>query len=363
MKYLFIVFFAGCMFGLHAQAPATGPLQFINHAYDLEDHWVAFPKNIKTGKYPFGYIYLDTQAGFTFNLEGFFQLDGQGHAFRDSTDYLKNGMYKVRLAPNTSLVAVVTDDMLADLKVNPKPVWLAVYKTGNADRNSVMMKVTIGKHLNTAGAPQRALKYLESAYTNDPHAAGLEFELSYSYNELGQYDKSIKILKDAVAFAPDNPMFYKELGFAYMHSNDIDNAVKTYTDGIGVSKQHNMAELDEMAYNLSFLYDKLKQYDKAISTLNNAIVYVPNQVRLYIQLAVVYKTVNDPDNAIKTYTTAIDITPATQMEQRAQLAWSIALLYRDQKNNTALYSEWGKKAKDWAPVNSKGGQFLKNMTF
>ncbi|HEY5327359.1 MAG TPA: tetratricopeptide repeat protein [Mucilaginibacter sp.] len=363
MKYLFIIILASCTFSLHAQAPATGPLQFIDHAYDLEDHWVAFPKNIKTGKFPFGYIYLDTQAGFTFNLEGYFQLDAQGHAFRDSTDYLKNAMFKVRLGPNTSLVAMVTDNMLADFKVNPKPSWLAIYKSGNTDRNSVAMKVTIGKHLNTAGAPKKALEYLESAYTTDPHAAGLEFELSYSYNELGQYDKSIKILKDAVAYAPDNPMFYKELGFAYMHINDMDNAAKTFTDGIIVSKQHHMTELDELAYNLSYVYDKLKQYDKAISTLNNAIADLPGQLSLYIHLAVVYTTANDPDNAIKTYTTAIDKTPATQMEQRTQLAWSIALLYRDQKKDIALYSEWGKKAKEWAPVNSKGGQFLKNMVF
>jgi tetratricopeptide (TPR) repeat protein len=359
---LFILL-ASCTLGLRAQGPVTRQLQFTNHAYDLEDHWVAFPKNIKTGKYPFGYIYLDTQAGFTFNLEGYFQLDTQGHAFRDSTDYIKNGMFKVRLAPNTSLVAIVTDTMLADFKVNPQPAWLAIYKRSNTDRSSVAMKVIIGKHFNTAGAPKKALEYLEGAYQTDPHAAGLEFELSYSYNELGQYDKSVSILKGALAHAPDNTLFYKELGFAYLRSNDMDNAIKTFTDGIAVSKQHNMAGMDELAYNLSFVYNQLKQYDKAISTLNDAIAVVPKQLRLYIQLAVVYKAAGDADNAIKTYSAAIALIPDTQMEQRAQVAWSIALLYRDQKKDAAHYSEWGKKAKEWAPINSKGGQFLKNMVF
>jgi len=74
----------------------TEPLQFNKPFYELENHWVAFPKNEKTGKYPFGFIYIDAMAGFTFNLEGNFGIDAQGHVFRDSTDYIKNSSYKFR---------------------------------------------------------------------------------------------------------------------------------------------------------------------------------------------------------------------------------------------------------------------------
>ena len=371
MKYLSLVLLTCCTVGLYAQNSITipdqqtayGTLKFNNHAYDLEDHWVVFPKNPKTGKYSFGFIYLDTQAGFTFNLEGSFGVDALGHAFRDSTDYLKNAMYKVRLGPNTSPVAAIPDNMLADLKVKSVPDWLALYKQGNPDKNSVAMKVLEGKHLNSAGAPQKALEYLEDAYKTEPHAAGLEFELTYSYNELGQFEKAITILNAAIANAPDNPMFYKELGFAYMQSKDMDSAIKTFNSGIVVAKQHRMTERDEMGLNLSFAYSQLQQYDKAINAVNEAIADAPGEVRLYIQLATIYLVANDADNAIKAYTKAIDVAPANQMEQKAQMAWSIALIYRDQKKDKELYAAWGQKAKDWVPANSKGAQFLKTVVF
>ena len=190
---------------------STQPLQFNRPFYDLENNWVAFPKNEKTGKYPFGLIYIDAMAGFTFNLEGSFALEAQGKVLRDSTDFLKNSSYKYRLDRNTRPVYAIPDKMLASLGVKKVPGWLAGYKR---DMNTTASKVNWGRHYNSAGAIQKALVYLEDAYKTDPHASGLEFELTYSYNELKQYDKAITVLKDAIKNKPDNEMFYRELGYS-----------------------------------------------------------------------------------------------------------------------------------------------------
>lgn len=295
MKYFILLLLVSSALGLCAQQPtatnAPQPLQFTSHFYDLENHWVAFPKNEKTGKYPFGFIYVDNIAGYTFNLEGSFGIDAQGHISRDSSDYLKPAtFYKYRLVTNTKLVAAIADSMLKTLGVKQVPSWLAIYHPADEDKNTVARKVLYGKHLNAAGGITQALVYLEAAYKAQPHAAGLEFELTYSYNELKQYDKAIAVLNTAIANAPDNVLFYRELGFAYINKNDIDNAIIAYTKGIDMAK------------------------------------------------------------------------PA-DTEAKAEMAWNMALIYRDKKNNIEEFKKWGKSAKDLAPVNSSLGQALKSMVF
>jgi tetratricopeptide (TPR) repeat protein len=231
-------------------------MQFAAHFYDLEDQWAAFPKNEQTGKYPFGLVYVDMFAGFSFHLEGTFTVDAAGRAHRDSTDYLKKtGIYIIRLASNTKLLYAIPDGMLKDLGVKKVPDWLAIYHPANQDRSTVAFKVQYGKHLNSAGAPAKALVYLEDAYQTDPHAAGLIFELVYAYNELKEYDKAIAVLNDALKTDPNNVMLYRETGYAYAHKADYDNAIKYYLKGIdllpGTQKNDTRAE---MAWNLATVY-------------------------------------------------------------------------------------------------------------
>lgn len=277
LKHLLHIILAGCLCGsLHAQVPMAIPdqqttyglLQFNRHVYDLEDNWVVFPKIEKTGKYQFGVIYLDMMAGLTFNLEGTFQLDAQGHAFRDTTDYLKNAMFKYRLGPNTKPVAAIPDNMLSDLKVKKTPDWLLLYHPANQDRSSVAAKVRIGRHLNSAGGAQKALEYLESAYQTDPNAAGLVFELTYSYNELKQYDKSILVLDAALKTEPNNIMFYREMGYSYSHKNDFDNAIKYYLKGLDLQGDNDTKA--EMAANLASIYRAQNKPDDYKKWMQNA---------------------------------------------------------------------------------------------
>lgn len=231
------------------------PIQFNKQFYDLENHWVAFPKNEQTEKYPFGYIYIDAMAGFTFNLEGSFTVDNKGKLFRDSSDYIKNKMVKYRLPRNTKLVYEIPDNLLKTLGVKQTPDWAAIYKT---DINTAAGKVSWGKQYNSAGDISKALEYLESAYKIDPHAAGLEFELTYSYNELKEYDKAITILDNAIKNKPDNEMLYRELGYSYAHKPDYPNAIKAYLKGIEIAGQRNPEARAEMAWNLATIYREEK---------------------------------------------------------------------------------------------------------
>jgi tetratricopeptide (TPR) repeat protein len=253
MKYGFLILLIGFSFNLCAQQPViTTPLQFERHFYDLEDQWAVFPKNEKTGKYPFGFIYMDLLAGFSFRLEGSFEIDPQGHIFRDSTDYLKTAMYTYRLGRNTKPVYAIPDNILSILGVKQYPEWLHIYKR---DTNLVATKVSRGKWYNDAGQIQKALIYLEDAYKTDPHAKGLEFELTYSYNELKEYNKAVEVLNGAIKNSPNEALLYRELGYSYMKENDTQNAIKTYLKGIDMVDQHgDMGAKAEMAWNLAVIY-------------------------------------------------------------------------------------------------------------
>jgi hypothetical protein len=171
-------------------------LVFNTPFYEAENHWVAIPKNPMVQKYSLGYIYIDEVAGFTLHFDGYFSVDANGRIYRDPGDKKPiNTPTILRFRRNATAVYIIPDNMLESLGLEKEPAWMTSYRH---DVSSVQGKITQGKHYNSAGAAQKALGFLESAYQTDPHAPGLEFELTYSYNELRQFDKSIAILKDAI---------------------------------------------------------------------------------------------------------------------------------------------------------------------
>ena len=75
MKYLSIllIFFACTVQGQTV-------LKFDKRFVESEDKWVAFQKD-KYNAYSYGFIYIDPQAGLTFNQEGNFIISGNGTLF------------------------------------------------------------------------------------------------------------------------------------------------------------------------------------------------------------------------------------------------------------------------------------------
>ncbi|RRO16547.1 tetratricopeptide repeat protein [Flavobacteriaceae bacterium 14752] len=230
-------------------------LKFDTKYFNAVDKWVAFPKKDKDSTYVYGFIYLDNQAGFTFNYETKFQIKEQEliNIKRDSIV----GLMKYRLEPNTSLVSVLTENQISALNLPKEPEWLSIYKE-RSDQVDYLKKE--GYHFNHVGASDLALEPLLKAYEIDPHFDGLEFELSYAYNHLGQYEKAIPILEKAIENNPENYYFYRELGFSYVNLNKIDEAEKTYRKGIKMSD--NDFEKSEMAVNMAQAYFKLKNKKK-----------------------------------------------------------------------------------------------------
>lgn len=225
-------------------------LKFDKKFTDAVDKWVAFNKNENDSTYIFGFIYIDEQAGFTFDYGSrFIQKENTLEKLPKEME----GIIKSRLSTNTANVHILTDNELKQLNLPNQPDWLKHYKT---NENTVSYYKNIGFHYNASGASQNAIEHLLKGYKIDPHFEGLEFELAYAYNATKQHEKAIEILNEAIKNDSQNFWFYRELGFAYKNLGNLNKAEEIYKKGISLSTNKNQKA--EMAVNMAQSYFQTK---------------------------------------------------------------------------------------------------------
>jgi tetratricopeptide (TPR) repeat protein len=252
MKLILSIFLL--IFSIGFSQTGVTELNFDTKYYDAVDKWIAFPQKPTDTTYVFGFIYLDEQAGFTFDYSSHFEKTENG---LKKLPRFFEGNLKSRLSGNTVNVAVLSEKQISELQLPAVPDWLAIYKKGSDD---VGYLKNIGFHYNAAGASNLALDPLEKAYEIEPHFKGLEFELSFAYNAMGQFDKAIPILDQAIKNDPENFLFYRELGFAYKNLEQVEKAEDIYRKGIKLTKDKN--QKGEMAINMAQAYFNLKDKEK-----------------------------------------------------------------------------------------------------
>ena len=253
MRTLLILFLILTQTGL-AQENSTN-LKFDKKYYEAVDQWVALSKKDSEASYRYGFIYIDEQAGFTYQLGSTFKIDSLNNYVPDPVD--TTTQIKYRIDPNWQKVSIIPKEKLKELKLPTQPEWLKFYKENS---ESVSYLKNIGYHYNHVGACKLALIPLLKAYKMEPHFDGLEFELSYAYNHLRRFKEAIPILEKAIENNPKNFYFYRELGFSYVNLKKIDEAENIYRKGIKMSD--NDFEKSEMAVNMAQAYFSLKNKKK-----------------------------------------------------------------------------------------------------
>ena len=228
-------------------------LKFETTYFDAVDKWVAFDKNDTDSSYIFGFIYIDEQAGFTFDYDSRFEITENG--LKKLPSVLDNSL-KYRLSTNTAKVHILTDQELKQLNLPAQPEWLEHYKVNEKE---ISYLVHIGYQYNHVGASNNALIPLLEAYNKEPHFEGLEFELAYAYNATKNHEKAIEVLTKAIENQPKFFWYYRELGYAYCNLRNLEKAEKIYKKGISLSDDKNQKA--EMAINMAQSYFNSK--DKA----------------------------------------------------------------------------------------------------
>lgn len=240
MRYLTLIF-ALLTLGLNGQTSLSFDKRFV----ECEDKWVAFNRSDDNG-YIFGFIYIDSQAGLTFNHEGTFIINENGSFIPNKIDSTN---IKVRLTPNQVLVAIIPQSKFDELKIQEHPDWLKFYKS---DTGTIERLYRWGYLYNSWNESKTALIFLEKGYQINPKFNGLEFELAYAYNALQEYNKAISVLLSALETSPKDCYLYKELSYAELQLGQLDKASETCSTGISLCSDKELKS--EISYNLAYQY-------------------------------------------------------------------------------------------------------------
>lgn len=262
-----IILFALLSFKVQAQVNLNFDKRFV----ECEDKWVAFKMNEDT-TYNYGFIYIDFEAGLTFNSEGTFKPKQDG-----SFEIKKSEMnVKVRLEPNNVKVAIIPDNLFKNLQIEAIPEWLKFYKT---DLNTANRQYQWGYMYNGWNECEKALPFLLKAKELDPKFEGLAVELAFSYNCLKDFNKAIEILEDELTRNPSDAYVNKEYIYSVTKTNDIEKAIKQFYNSIKTIKENtynaeNCFNIMEFYYrqknkkNFTVWYNELKKWPNENKQIN-----------------------------------------------------------------------------------------------
>lgn len=232
---------------------AQNILKFDKRNVQCEKKWIARQID-KDSIYTFGFIYIDSQAGLTFNYEGKFKIDKNGKFNRVKEEPIS---LKQRLAPNRIALAEIPEEKFKELNIEKEPSWMKFYK---GDENSVELLYRWGYLYNGYEEIEIALIYLEKAEKINPNFKGLQTELAFSYNASGNFDKAEIALQKELIDNPNDCYTLKELAYTNTKSKHFDKAKVTFDKMVEACSEKNY--IKETAYNLAYEYFKIKDKEK-----------------------------------------------------------------------------------------------------
>lgn len=219
--------------------------------YDAVDKWVAISveDSLKNQKHIYGFIYIDSEAGFTFEVGKYFQENASGKYELENPNDTTDNSIKFRIPIQWGKVALLSDQRLRELNLPKVPDWLKHYKEDEKTSNYLL---SIGYFYNHVGASHHAISPLLQANSMDAGLQGLSFEIAYAYNAMQEFDKAIPFLNSAIQKSPSDCFLYRELLYSYRHSGKLEKAEDTYNQALNGCK--NTTAVAEMGVNMAQAY-------------------------------------------------------------------------------------------------------------
>jgi len=116
---------------------------------------------------------------------------------------------------------------------------------------------------------------------------------------------------------------------------------------------------ENLEFELGFSYNALRQYDKAIDLLEDAIRANKNNAFLYKELGFAYQKKGNYKNAVSVLKKGISVSTDNQKMIKAEMAFNIAFAYKQFLNNEQKFQHWGAKAYSWSSETSATSKTLK----
>lgn len=242
--------------------------------YECVDRWVALKGDDADTTPVVGFVYLDLQAGFTFNYEGRLRWNSE-HKLQVINDIDNTGL-KIRIPPTWAPMAPLSESQLSEANLPAAPDWLATYKKN--DDPELALLITGWYYNQASGGEHLAIAPLEELWQKNPGHEGVAFELSYAYNATKQYDKAKLILTHALETDHDFSL-YRELGYACLGLDQPEEAEEAFKKGI------MRTDLDEqraeMATNMALYYLRTSNLEKYQEWRNTTLKYTHKGTNFY----------------------------------------------------------------------------------
>jgi tetratricopeptide (TPR) repeat protein len=255
-------------------------LSYDAHMSDCENRWVALYHKDDDSSYTYGFVYIDSEAGFTLHYVGRFTIDSDGNYHVAPNPISPDKMTLIIRLEQNGIAALLPARGLSQLDLPEKPDWLKSYE----DRaDPITHKVNWGSIYNGIGDSRRALDFLEAAYREKPDAPKVVFELAYAYNALQRPEDAIRVSKDEFRKNPKDELLCRELAFAYLHLNSYKDAVDQYKSCIALcdDSDSGRAEKSELAMNLSAAFGQLGDAQNRGRWLEQAKAWAPKGSPVY----------------------------------------------------------------------------------
>lgn len=263
---------------------SSAQLAFDKSILDCEDKWVVFPQD-SDGLYKYGFIYLDSRAGLTFDYSGKLKIDATGNITANPRE--GSSSIKIPLNPSKILIAIIRETNFEQLKISKVPEWLSFYKL---EEGSIEQLYRWGSIYNAWGDYQKGLDILEKAYQIDSKYKGLDIQLAYSYNRLNEYKKAIEILKKVLAVNPTDAYINKEYIYSLTANKELDVAIDVYKNSLRICPDTTYVSENAFYILQGYFYKiDLKNFDtwlaetEAVLSSNDQIWKIVEQMKTEIK--------------------------------------------------------------------------------
>jgi len=158
----------------------------------------------------------------------------------------------------------------------------------------------------SGGNYQKALNSFEQAAKLDPYNGKILYALGTNYYNLNEYSKAEEILKRAVDYIKDKYIFIN-LGMSYIKLGNHKEAEKQLLQAVYIDSQFIGTYLD-----LAHLYDSQQNYDQAIVNWLKALEINPDyseRYKILYNLGLMYQRKKMPHKALFYFRQALDSAP------------------------------------------------------
>lgn len=250
MKVILFAAVLACSALAHAQLAEPLELTFAQRIAQCENAW--FGARTEGGDVVLGYVYIDPDAGFTYEHYGTLQRsDGVLRAVPSEL----YGQSRVIHRIDTNVPATcLTGPQAAMLGLPSAPESMAFYKD---ERSPGEHHARWAFHYNHIGASDIALDHVMKALAAGVSSNSLTFEHAFALNVLGRYGETVVLLEPVVASSDKTADLIAELAFAKLRLREYDAAITLYGRAIDHRKGGPSTRRWEFARNIAAAYAEL----------------------------------------------------------------------------------------------------------